>query len=151
MTLDRSTARESWILLEPYHAVVYFHVDAREMYADVGLKGYWMGYFASRSAAMGAVAPEIVIATFYNFHPRMIHRALPDAWNYSDPKAVLEARLRVADAALRRALGDEVGSESVSRAAAIARDVALACDARGRPLFAAHSTLPWPDEPHLVL
>lgn len=146
-----SVAREMWQLLEPYHAVVYFHHDARAIYESVGLKGYWMGYFASRSAAMGSVDPEIVIATFYNFSPGMVERAIPDAWKFSSPKVVLEARLRVADAALRRALGDQIVADSVNRAAEIARDVALACHAPGRPLFAAHATLPWPEQPHMTL
>lgn len=65
----RQTPRQIWQLLEPYHAVVYFDPDAKATFEAVGLKGGWMGYFASRAAPLGAVPPGVVIATFYNFHP----------------------------------------------------------------------------------
>lgn len=146
-----SVARRAWQLLEPYHALVYFDPATKATYESVGLKGYWMGYFASRSAAMGAVGPELVTAIFYNFHPGMVRRALPDAWKLSSPEAVLEARHRLADTALRRVLGDALRTAEMSEAAAIARDLAESCIPEGRPLFAAHASLPWPGEPHLVL
>ncbi|HLW16448.1 MAG TPA: hypothetical protein VKV69_03695 [Actinomycetota bacterium] len=149
--MDHAFARRMWRLLEPVHAVVYFAPEAKPMYAAAGLKGGWMGYFASRSAAMGTVPAEMVIATFYNFHPRMVRRAIPDAWTFSTPQKVLRARLDVADAGLRRLLGKEVEGEHVAAAAEIARRVAEGAEPQGRPLFAAHAALPWPDDPHLVL
>ena len=140
-----------WRLLEPVHAVVYFAREAKEAYTAAGLKGGWMGYFASRAAAMGPVPPEMVISTFYNFHPRMVRRAIPNAWTFSTPEKVLRARLSVADTVLRRLLGEEITSEHVVVAAEIARRVAEAAEPQGRPLFAAHAALPWPEDPHLVL
>lgn len=145
------TARLLWQLLEPYHAVVYFAPEAKETYAAAGLKGGWMGYFASRAAPLGAVPAEVVIATFYNFHPRMVRRAIPDAWSFSTPQKVLDARYRVADGILRRLLGDAIHSDEVIEAEELARVAALAADPAGRPLFAAHAALPWPDEVHLSL
>lgn len=144
-------SRLLWQVLEPFHAVVYFAPEAKQIYADAGLKGGWMGYFASRSAALGATPAEVVVATFYNFHPRMVRRSIPDAWTFSTPERVLEARLAVADTALRRLLGDGVASSEIAEAASLASDACDACDASGRPLFAAHAALPWPEEPHLVL
>jgi hypothetical protein len=47
---DLSSARTAWRVLEPYHAMIYFAPEAREAYASAELKGYWMGYFASRAA-----------------------------------------------------------------------------------------------------
>src|SRR5439155_8159610 len=124
-----------WQLLEPVHAVVYFAPETRAAYAEAGLKGGWMGYFASRSAAMGPVPPEMVIATFYNFHPKMVRRAIPDAWSFSTPEKVLRARLEVADGALRRLLGPDVEGEHVSSAASLARRAAAAAEPTGRPLL----------------
>ena len=49
--LDLSSARTAWRVLEPYHAMIYFTPEAREANAAAGLKGFWMGYFASRSAS----------------------------------------------------------------------------------------------------
>jgi len=147
-------ARKLWKLFEPYHAVVYFAPERSAFYARVGLKGGWMGYFASRGAALGPVPPEVIIATFYNFAPEKVRRAIPDAWRLSDPEAILAARLEVADVVLHRLLGDMVASPVLGEAAELARaaaEVAATADLTGRPLFAAHAALPWPDEPHLVL
>lgn len=149
MTL--SVARRMWELLETYHAVVYFAPDAKEIYSRAGLKGGWMGYFASRSAAFGPASPELVAATFYNFHPAMVARSLPDAWHFSTPEAVIDARLQVADSALRTLLGPELEAEALSTAASIALAAVDASPAGGRPLFAAHARLQPPDEPHLQL
>ena len=44
-----------------------------------GLRGFWMGYFAARAAPIGPVGPAPVAATFFNFHPAMVRRSLPDA------------------------------------------------------------------------
>ena len=140
-----------WQLLEPVHAVVYFAPETAEECSAVGLKGGWMGYFASRAAPMGPVPAEVVAATFFNFAPAMVHRAIPDAWGFADPADVVAARLRVADRALRRLLGDAVDAPETAEAATLVRRAAAACDLPGRPLFAAYRTLPWPDEPHLAL
>jgi hypothetical protein len=145
-------ARRMWCLLEPIHAVVYFAPELTDRYRAAGLKGFWMGYFAGRSAAFGAASPEVVLATFFNFHDSMVRRALPDAWSYSTPEAVLRARTEGAGAALRRALGDEVAAGAdLAEAAELAAEAAGACSPEGRALFAAHASLQWPEDPVLRL
>ena len=144
-------ARQLWHLIEPFHAVVYFAPEPREAYNHAGLKGGWMGYFASRSAAMGPVPAPVVTAAFYNFHPDMVRRSIPDAWSFSTPERVLAARLLGVDAALRRLLGDDVAGEHVRRAVKLAGRALAGCDVAGRPLFAAHVALPTPEDPHLAL
>jgi helix-turn-helix protein len=146
-------ARETWQTIEPYHGAVYFSPEARTAYADLGVDGQ-PGYFASRAAALGPVAPEVVIATFYNFNPEAVRAALPAVWKSASPEDFLAARLRGIDGTLRRILGAEVlASAGLRRAAELGRRAAEATLAQlhGRPLFAAHAALPWPDEPHLVL
>jgi hypothetical protein len=138
-------------MLEPYHAIVYFAPESRAAFAELGLKGFWMGYFASRAAAMGPVPAEVVIATFFNFHPRMVHKAIPDAWHLAAVEDILATRRQAAGAALGRVLGPELDSDDVAEAAALARRAAVAGDPVGRPLFAGHASLTWPDEPELVL
>ncbi len=132
--------------------MIYFAVEAAESYARLGLRPE-AGYFASRSAAMGAVGADTVVATFFNFHPGLVRAVIPDGWEVASPAAVLAGRIEAADAALRRMLGDAVDSPEMVRAAALAREVAERAAGRyeGRPLFAAHAGLPWPDRPHLVL
>jgi hypothetical protein len=133
--------------------MIYFSADAAARYEALGLTG-GAGYFASRSAAMGTPSAEVVIATFYNFNPALVRTALPAAWQVTSPEKVLEARLAGADATLREVLGPALlDSPEMARAAALARRAAasVAGDLTGRPLYAAHTTLPWPDQPHLVL
>ena len=146
-------ARTTWRTLEPLHGMIYFVPEAAERYAAAGITNDRAGYFASRAAAMGEVAADVVIATFYNFHPDVVRRAIPHAWTEASATSLLAARLDAADAALRRALGDAIDGDEVTRAAEIAREAALvACEhLEGRPLFAGHAGLDWPDAPHLVL
>lgn len=150
--LSPALARETWRLAEPVHGMIYF-AQERELYATIGLRGQRMGYFASRSAALGTPGAMTVIATFYNFCPALIRRAIPDAWTLADRGAILATRVAVADGALRRVLGSAVDSPEMAEAAALAKRGALAAGdfTEGRPLFAAHAELDWPDAPHLVL
>jgi len=150
--VDPVVARKTWRTLEPLHGLIYFAPEAAERYAALGIDGR-AGYFASRAAAMGPVPAEVVIATFFNFNPDLVRAGIPGAWQASTPDKVLAARLDAADAALRRALGDAVGTPEMARAAALARTAAeAACEQlAGRPLFAGHANLAWPDDPHLVL
>ena len=146
-----SYARRMWPAVETYHAHIYFVPEAAEAYRRLGLKGGWMGYFASRAAALGPASPELVTAVFFNFHPAMVARALPDAWTLASPEDVVAARLETADVALRRLIPGHVGSPAEAEAAALAREAVEAPALSGRPLFAALRSLPWPDQPHLVL
>jgi hypothetical protein len=146
------TARKTWRTVEPLHGMIYFAPEASASYTALGLAPQ-AGYFASRSAAMGAVGAEIVIATFYNFCPALVRAAIPGAWDAAPPASVLAARVEAADAALRRMLGDVVGSPEMARAAELARRAAERAAERyeGRPLFAAHAGLEWPEQPPLAL
>jgi hypothetical protein len=110
-----------------------------------------MAYFASRSAPMGAVSAATVTATFYNFSPDLINPLIPRAWSLASVDDIIAARWRVADTALRRILGDRVGSPEVVQAAALIRRATDGLPVSGRPLFAGHTELLWPDEPHLAV
>jgi hypothetical protein len=153
-TVDASVARKTWRTLEPVHGMIYFAPEAAAAYAAAGLDDARAGYFASRAAPMGAVPAEVVVATFFNFNPTLVGRAVPRCWSLVAPEVMLAARLDAADMALRRILGSSVaeGSE-VAEAAALARTAATAptMSVVGRPLYAGHASLPWPDAPHLVL
>lgn len=145
------TAGQVYRALEPLHVLVYFAPEAGERLTGAGLRPGRMGYFASRSAPMGAVGPGTVAATFYNFNPEVIARHIPRAWTLATPEQVLAARLQAADDALRRLLGDAVDDAEVAEAAELAREATEGCGPEGRPLYAGHADLPWPTEPHLVL
>lgn len=145
--MPSTLARRMWQVIEPVHALVYFTPGARTEFDAAALKGGWMGYFASRAAPMGPVPAEVVVATFFNFAPRMVRRSIPDAWTFSTPEAVLAARYRAAGGALQPLIAEADAAE----AAAILRRAAEECRPEGRPLYAAHAALPWPDVPHLAL
>jgi len=152
-TVTSRAGRIAYLAAEPIHAMIYFTPHGADAYAQVGIADQRMTYFASRAAAMGPVPAETVIATFYNFNPAIIRRVIPAAWQIAVPAQVLEARLEAVDRSLRQAWGDEVGSSHVRQAADLARRAADHATSRpqGRPLFAGHASLPWPDAPHLVL
>jgi hypothetical protein len=151
MTED-AVARRMWIRFETYHDVTYFTPEARAATDALGCKGGWMGYFGTRAAPMGAVAPEIVVSAFYNFHPSLVHRALPTAWRIAEPARFLATRLAGADAALRRMLGqDTIDGPELAEAAELATTAAAAAPTVGRPLAAANALLDQPTEPHLAL
>ena len=151
-TVSPLTARKTWRTVEPLHSMIYFAAESSASYGRLGLKPE-AGYFASRSAAMGAVGADTVIATFFNFSPALVRSAIPSAWVAASPARVLEARRSAADAALRRMLGEATESPEMERAATLARRAAESAAGRyeGRALFAAHAGLPWPDPPHLVI
>jgi hypothetical protein len=146
-------ARKTWRTGEPLHGMIYFVPEAAEAYARLGVTGR-AGYFASRAAPMGAVSADVVVSTFYNFNPELVHAAIPHAWEVATPAALVAARFDAADAAFRRVLGDAVvGSEEMRRAATLLRTAAeeAAHRVEGRPLAAGHADVAWPATPHLVL
>ena len=148
--MEALIARKMWRTLEPYHGLIYFSPEASAAYEALGVRGR-DGYFASRAAPMGAVPAEVVIATFFNFNPAPVHHALPAAWEATTPAALLEARLGAADESLRRATGQALDGADVARAAELARIAAEACTPEGRPIYARHASLPWPEPPPLAL
>ena len=135
--------RTFWQAIEVIHDVVYFAPDAKQRYETIGLKGYWMGYFASRSAALGTPAPEVVQALFHGFAPRMVHRALPDAWSMGSRDDVLATRYDLARDSLAPGLADG----DVERLVTELTTIWTSLDFAGKGLAAAHASLPMPDDP----
>jgi hypothetical protein len=134
------------------HALAYFAPEVDQALTGIGLRPGRMPYFAGRSAAMGPVGPEVVAATFYNFNPEVVARVIPRAWTLATPEQVLQARLEGVDGALTRLLGEgELKSDQVVEAAELAREATAGCTTAGRPLYAAHAGLDWPEPPHLAL
>jgi hypothetical protein len=149
MSREPGLARRFFDRFEPVHGVTYFAPEAREALDGLGYKGYWMGYFAARSAPLGPVPTEVVTAIFYNFAAERVAKALPAAWQIAGPEAALRARQESAVAVLRR-YGLET-DENVTTAAELAGKAARHAPLDGRPLYAANLALPWPDEPLAAL
>ena len=152
--LSPMDARRTWRSFEAVHGMIYFTSIAAEEYAAAGVTKNRTGYFASRVAAMGPVGADVVIATFYNFHPGLVRHAMKDAWQITTPATLLDARFRAAKRALQTAFDTYVvGSTDFATAVdALRRAAMIACERpEGRPLFAGHASLAWPDSPVLVL
>ncbi len=141
-------ARRFFDRFEPVHAVTYFSPESRAAFDGLGFRGFWMGYFAGRSAPLGIVPTEVVTALFYNFAPSRVAKALPTAWEVATPDLALRARLDSAVATLRRY---GVTDEDAQTAAELAAKAARGAPLDGRPLFAANAALPWPSEPLAML
>lgn len=147
-----TVARSLWERFEPVHDLVYFTPEVRRASDDLGLRGYWMGYFALRAAPLGPAPASVVTSCFYVFHPDRVTRALPDAWGHADPADVLAVRARAVGAAMTEVYGSEVvASEEMAEAADLAWAAAEAADTAGRVLGAANQALTRPAEPHVRL
>jgi hypothetical protein len=138
-------ARSLWHRYEPLHAVTYFAPQAREAFEAAGLRGFWRGYFAGRSAPLGAVGAGAVGATFFGFAPGTVQRALPAVWDLATPQQALDARLAGARAALAPLLAG-VPAEHLDEAAGLAVAALDGLVVAGRPLAAANAELPLPDD-----
>ncbi|MFC7259148.1 SCO6745 family protein [Streptomyces lutosisoli] len=150
--LPERAGRRCHNVLNPLHSTHYFSPDLGRELAAVGIEDSRAAYFAVRAAAMGAVGPGTVTATFYNFRHELVAKHLPEVWRTASPEAVLAARARAVDATLRRLLGEDViASKEAAEAAELALRAAEACGRTARPLYAAHADLPVPDAPHLAL
>jgi hypothetical protein len=138
--------------IDPLHAHVYFAPETDERLAALGLRPGRMVYFAGRSAPMGAVGAGVVTATFYNFSPSLVAHMVPRAWTLASPEQVIAARLDAARASLTRLLGEEAAaSPEVAELAGLLRNACAALTPEGRPLYAGHADLPWPEEPLLQM
>ena len=93
------TARAMWTLFEPVHAVIYFAPEARGAFEEARLRGFWRGYFAGRAAPLGPAGAAVVTASFFNFSPAFVARAIPAVWELISPEEAL--RVRAAGAAAR--------------------------------------------------
>ncbi|MFF9320878.1 hypothetical protein ACF1BP_16320 [Streptomyces sp. NPDC014735] len=134
-----SRARTLWQRTEPLHAVIYFDEECRGIGRSVGLKGFWMGYFATRTAPMGPVRPETATSVLAVFAPGMVARALPASWKIVEPGALVDLRARLAARALR-GLVPGVDALAGQLAPYLMAMVEAASDL-ARPLFAANRPL----------
>jgi hypothetical protein len=132
-----------WTLFEPIHAVTYFAPEARGAFAEAGLRGFWRGYFAGRAAPLGPAGAAVVTASFFNFAPAFVARAIPAVWDLISPEDALRTRLAGADAALRGLLAGREAEAEV--AAGLLWQAIGELDFSGRVLAAANAALGVPD------
>ena len=119
-------ARRLWAALEPLHDVVYFANGVRPAGIGLGLRGFWMTYFAFRAAPLGPVpAPPVIawavdrrVGTLAVGDPRGVlklkagrrHNQRTRDWRIGHLIAVLKDKAEVAGIGLQ--LVDERGTSS---------------------------------------
>ncbi len=133
-----------WTLFEPIHAVTYFTPEARSAYEQAGLRGFWRGYFAGRAAPLGAVGAPVVTASFFNFAPAFVARAIPGVWDLITPEEALRVRLAGAAGSLGRLLAGQE-AEAATAAGLLWRAIGE-LDFSGRVLASADVALPVPGD-----
>ncbi len=147
MPYPEPVARRLYELTEPISLVNFFSPEPNDAMAALGLRGYWDGYFAGRSAPLGRVPAEVVDAAFYNFADGEVARHIPRVWDTTTPEAAHAARERGCVAALRRILGALVETPELSRAAELLARASTGAPTEGRVMYAGLRSLPMPEEP----
>ncbi|MCQ8769441.1 SCO6745 family protein [Streptomyces telluris] len=151
-TLPELAGRRCHQWLNALHATVYFSPDYLREMAGLGVEDDNAANIAGRTAPLGRVGAGTVTAAYYNSKHELIARHVPGVWDVVSPQEALAARLRAADATLRRLLGeDAVAAPEMAEAAELALRAAEGCSRGGRPLYSAHADLPVPGAPHLAL
>lgn len=143
-----SLARRLWATIEPLHAIVYFDPRQAEIARGLGLKGWWMGYFAARFAPLGPIGPEPATAMAYGFAPAMVAKHLPAAWELATPGDVVEARLRSATEALTATFTQPDHISALTELADLLTEAVGGCWFEGRPLAAGWAGVRLPDTAH---
>ncbi|GAC1325197.1 MAG: hypothetical protein NVSMB13_07880 [Mycobacteriales bacterium] len=151
LALGARLAASAYAAIETVHLAVYFLAETKAAYLDLGLRPGMDSYFPSRAAPMGAVPPEVVVATLYIFTPAWVASAVPAAWEVASPEKIVAARARGVDAGLRRVLGSLADAPELDEAADLASRACTALAAPGHPLYAGNARLPEPTQPHLRL
>ena len=137
--------RTLWHCLEHLHVLSYFDEGCRIANREVGLKGFWMGYFASRAAPLGPVGPSVVEALFFNFSPTMVRRSIPAAWSLAEPSAIIDSRGLAASEALVRTVP---GIEGIaSRVVPMLETCVRNAPGSGRPLFSSNRDVVTSEDP----
>ena len=68
-----------WEAVERYHQLCYWAPEVREEAEKIGLKGFFMNYFATRVAPLGSLSDGAVGSLTFYYSPRRVQRAIPDA------------------------------------------------------------------------
>src|SRR5262245_29010503 len=104
-------------------------------------------YYAFRSAPMGRVSAETVIATYFNFQPSLVRRYVPRVWDIAEPPVVIDVLLDSVDATMGDALAEFAGKPELTELAELLSAAAATAfeHPEGRALFAGIADIPWPD------
>lgn len=141
-----SPERDLWSHYEPVHAIAYFDPAVSGSLSEIGLHGFWNGYFAGRAAPLGATGPGPVTALFFGFAEPMVAKALPKVWGRITPEQALESRFAAVSRTLTPLI-EAAGAADVRRVTDLLVRAAQAAPYDGRALAAAWAGVPVPEDP----
>ena len=147
MQHSEPVARRMFDLTEPISMVNFSADEPNESMAALGVRSYWDGYFAGRSAPLGRAPAEVVHAAFYSFAEGEAARHVPKVWETTTPEAAHAARQQGCVAALQRILGDLVATPGLVCAADLLARASTSAPTEGRVMYAGLRSLPVPEEP----
>ncbi len=148
-TVDLNVVREVSLAINAAHRIIYLSPESVQEAATLGVTKRQPAYFAFRSAPMGAVPWQVVLATFYNFPPRSVQR-MTGVWDTATPQQWQAARFVVADRVLRR-LGISLTADQITEARSLIDPVVAGADYAGKPLAAANGAVALPADPLVAL
>ena len=90
-----SWARAVWQYGEPVHAITYYVPERRAATDALGPEGRLDELLRLPGRPLGAATAPVVTALFYNFHPQMVARAIPDVWSCAAPSDAARRSARV--------------------------------------------------------
>ncbi|WP_030661457.1 hypothetical protein [Streptomyces rimosus] len=147
--MDTAAIREVSLAVNAAHLFIYLVPETAEEAAKLGVTDREPAYLAFRSAAMGAVPWQVVLAAFYNFSPRSV-RSMTGVWDAASPERWQAARFVAADRALRR-VGTGLTAGQIAQARSLIDPVVAGADYAGKPLAAANASVALPADPLVAL
>jgi len=153
--MEMNAVREVSLAVTATHRFIYWAPEAAEEAAKLGVTDRGPGglagpaYFAFRSAAMGAVPWQVVLATFYNFSPRSV-QPMTGVWDAAPPDQWQAARFEVADRALQR-VGVSLTTDEITEVRSLIDPVVAGADYAGKTLAAANASVALPANPLVAL
>jgi hypothetical protein len=123
---------------------VWYMPERHTGFTRLGLSTAASG-LGGRAACMGAVRGEVVAAAFGCHEPKLVARAIDEAWATTTPDELLAERLSCARAYLAQVLGEH--PDGIERAVKILRPACEMAPTTGHVVFAGLRAQTWPGDP----
>ncbi|MFF1380716.1 hypothetical protein [Streptomyces sp. NPDC058308] len=147
--MDLHAVRDVSRAISSAHLFVYFAPEGAQEAAALGVTDRGTAYLALRSAAMGAVPWQAVLAAFYNFSPRAVE-TMAGAWDAAPPERWQAARFTAVGRAMRR-VGVRLTDADLAEARSLIDPVVAGADYAGKVLAAANASVALPADPLVAL
>ena len=147
--VDLSAVREASDAVTAAHLFIYLAPEAAEEAARLGVTERAPAYFAFRSAALGVIPWQVVLASFYNFRPESV-QTVTKAWDAAPPAQWQASRYTVAGRAMRR-VRVGLSDDEISEARSLVDVVVNQADYAGKTMAAANASLALPPDPLVAL